>query len=500
MTHAKVDLLDRMARPLVLVVLVCSLAAAIGCGGALTGSNHNRNGDPLHLGVHPGPLGSTEPQTLEVRIGSEPSERIVSLSLTINSLQAVNSGSENLELLHAPITVEFTRSSIITEPVLIRSDIYQDTYSTLILPDMAGQLVFYDSNGVLSSQSLNLPGRTIVIDSNLVLGATPEVLSASLDLAETFNLDINPVTVNPIVITTSSIAPVPSVAPEIGQPETGSISFLVGTVTAVDTTQKVISMQPSSGDAMQLSYDNATQFINCDPTILTGMMIETEDATLSDGSVLASRIALIEHSASSSELYGLLAGHAPDGASYNLVLEGGAGLNVSPALIGKNITVDWIAASYSVNTARIDMNWSDDLVFDEARTFPGQFVAVQWDSLIVPDPDSDNSGYIQPRMIELQEQTICGQVSNYVFDPGTQTGTFTLMVADTAPIKRLNSGLLSITVRQTAQTYLRNSPRFNNGDSVKVRGLVFADPNFNNGNYQPPDPIAFIIVADRISK
>src|SRR4051812_29266351 len=115
MTYGKVDRLNRMAHPLAVIAVLCSLAAAIGCGGTLGGSSHDRNGDPLHLGVHPGPLGSTDPQTLEVRIGSEPSERIVSLSLTISSLQAVNSGSENLELLHAPITVEFTRSSTITE-------------------------------------------------------------------------------------------------------------------------------------------------------------------------------------------------------------------------------------------------------------------------------------------------------------------------------------------------------------------------------------------------
>jgi hypothetical protein len=182
-------------------------------------------------------------------------------------------------------------------------------------------------------------------------------------------------------------------------------------------------------------------------------------------------------------------------------------LNVSAALIGKNVTVDWLGASASVNHGRIpaslslfDENVPGNLVFDEARTFPGQFVAVQWDSLIVPDPDSSNAGFLQPRMIELQEQTISGQVSNYVYDPSAQTGTFTLNVASSAPIKIMNSGLLPITVHQIPQTYLRNSPTFANGDQVKVRGLLFVDPNYNNSNYHPPDPVAFIMVADRISK
>jgi hypothetical protein len=309
------------------------------------------------------------------------------------------------------------------------------------------------------------------------------------------------------VVTASNTVPGLAIAPAVGQPETGSVSFLVGTVTAVDTGSKTISMQPTSGNAMQLSYDNATQFMNCDPTMLTGMMIETEDATQSGGAVLATRVTLIENSVSSSELYGLLGGYAPDGFNYNLIVEGGAGLNVSAALIGKKVTVDWLGASASVNHGRIpaslslfDENVPGNLVFDEARTFPGQFVAVQWDSLIVPDPDSSNAGFLQPRMIELQEQTISGQVSNYVYDPSAQTGTFTLNVASSAPIKIMNSGLLPITVHQIPQTYLRNSPTFANGDQVKVRGLLFVDPNYNNSNYHPPDPVAFIMVADRISK
>jgi hypothetical protein len=64
----------------------------------------------------------------------------------------------------------------------------------------------------------------------------------------------------------------------------------------------------------------------------------------------------------------------------------------------------------------------------------------------------------------------------------------------------MNSGLLKITVRQTPQTYLRNTPTFANGDPVNVRGLLFVDPNYSNSNYHPPDPVAFIVVADRISK
>jgi hypothetical protein len=64
----------------------------------------------------------------------------------------------------------------------------------------------------------------------------------------------------------------------------------------------------------------------------------------------------------------------------------------------------------------------------------------------------------------------------------------------------LNPGLITITVRQIPQTYLRNNPTFADGELVKVRGLLFVDPDYNNANHHPADPVAFIMVADRVSK
>lgn len=489
--------LNQSARVLGLAVVLCVVLASTGCG-TISSSSNPANRDPLGLGVQPGPLGTTDPQIIEVRLGSESSDRIVSLSLTINTLQATNSGDENLDLLAAPITVEFNHNAIVTEPIFV-GQIYQDTYSALIVPDMTGQVVFYDSLNHLTTQSLNVTGGTVTLSPALVLGASPEVFNVSLDLSQTFTVGASSVTVNPIVVTASYTEPVFPVAPAVSQPETGGVSFLVGTVSTVDTGAKTISMQPTAGEVLLLSYDNTTQFVNGDPTILTGTMIEVEAATQSGGAVLASRVTLIDNSSSSSELYGFLGGPAPDGASYNLIVAGGAGVNVTTDLIGKNITADWIAAGYSVNDAHLDLSASPDLVFDEARVFPGQFVAAQWDSLIVPDPDSDNAGYIQPRMFELQEQTVSGQVSDYVFNAVSNTATFTLDAGSGSPLVIMNPGLISVTVRQTPQTYMRNSPTFADGDSVKVRGLLFANPDYSNANYQAGDPVAFIMVADRIS-
>lgn len=512
MWQAQINRRYRIARVLGLVALLWTVVASVGCGIASSGSNSQASGDPLHLGVTPGPLGSTSPSTIQVRLGSEPSDRIVSLSLTTNSLKVTNSGNQDLELLTAPITVEFTRSAIVTDPVFI-GQIYQDTYSTLKFPDMTGQVVFYDLNGGLATQTLSVPAQTVPYI--FVLGADPMVLNISLDLAQTFTIVDVPaagrfpdgiapyaagggtssVVVNPLVTTEENQVPNPAV----GQPESGSISFLVGKVTGVDTSAHTISLQPASGDAMLMSYDLAggTTFVNCDPSTLTGMIVETEGVTQSNGSPLATEVELIDDSQSGSELYGVLSGYAPDGMNYNLIVDGGMGVNVTTGLIGKNVTADWLSASYSINKGNLDLSGSSDLVFDETRTFPGQFVEVEWDTLVVPDPYSSNDGYMQVGMFELEQQTISGQVSGY----DSNTGTFTLNVASNSAIKAMNPGLTSITVRQVPQTYLRNLSSITNGAQVKVRGLLFVDPNYSNVNYQPSpiSPVAFIMVASRIS-
>lgn len=498
MWWSRCDRLNRVSSALGFAALLCALVASTGCTGALSSSSSQPNRDPLGLGVQPGPLGSPTPQKIQVRLGSEPSDRIVSLFLTIPSIQATNSGAQNLELLTDPILVELTHSAISDEPVFM-GQIYQDTYSALIVPSMSGQVVFYDVNGLLVTQSVSVPTQTLPY--SFVLGADPMVLNIDLDILQSFPItDPGTVTVSdPVVMTADDSVPDPST----GQPETGSVIFLVGTVTNVDPDLKIISILPSSGDPLDISYDDAggTQFVDCYPAMLADMTIETEGVTQPNGVVAATRVALIDNS-EGSELYGLLGGYAPDFNNYSLIAEGGVGFNVSTDLIGKNITVDWSAASYSVNTAHLGLDLvNNDLVFDETHAFPGQFVELEFDTLLVPDPDSANAGFMQPRMFQLEEQTISGQVSNYLYDSGTQTGTFTLTVANDSAIKRMNGGLVSITVRQVPRTYLRNSPSFADGDLVKVRGLLFATSDSSNVNYQPPaSPVAFIVVADRISK
>jgi hypothetical protein len=434
-------------------------------------------------------------------MASEPSDRVVSLSLTLNSLDAINSGSADMPLVTTPVTVELTHSAISTDPISIL-DIYQDTYSALVFPDMTGSITFYDDNGQLVVQAISIPAQTVPYD--FVLGSSPIVLNVWVDIDKSFTITNNVVTPNLMVVTAQSATP----NPVPGQPESGSIAFLVGAVTSVDLVNKKITIQPPSSAAIQVFYsDTGTDFESCTPTTLTGMLVEMVGDTQADGSLLATKVEWAGNS-TDSQLYGVFSGYNQYSGSFAMVVEGGDGVNVDSSLVGKRITVDWLNDSYAVNTGGLIDLSNTDLSFDSSYVYPGQFVEVRGDTLIVPDTDlcglnADvpcNAGISQSATLELQQQTITGMVSGLNYDPLTQTGSFTLTPAGNAALRIQNPGL-TVTVRQVPQTYLRNlSPGFKNGDTVKVRGLLFATTP--NGAYVPSvsNPVNFVLVAGRISQ
>ena len=93
MSQGGMQRLYQIVRIVGLAVLISTVVSGAGCGFVSQSTNHNQ-GDPLNLGGSPGPDGTLlNPQTIQVRVGSQPSDRIVSLSLTLSSLQAKNSGN-----------------------------------------------------------------------------------------------------------------------------------------------------------------------------------------------------------------------------------------------------------------------------------------------------------------------------------------------------------------------------------------------------------------------
>src|SRR5262249_52877226 len=119
----------------------------------------------------------------------------------------------------------------------------------------------------LQTQALSVTGKTVSLAPMVLDAGSPQVLSVSLDLPASFSVSNSVTVTNPVTIIAPNAAANPPVAPAVGQPETGSVNFLVGTVSSVDTTSHLIALQPPAGEAMTVAYDvNNTSFVNCDPT------------------------------------------------------------------------------------------------------------------------------------------------------------------------------------------------------------------------------------------
>ena len=140
-------------------------------------------------------------------------------------------------------------------------------------------------------------------------------------------------------------------------------------------------------------------------------------------------------------------------------------------------------------------------VFDISDSTPGQSVEVQSSNVMAPDPDG-NVGLITPQTVVLEQQTVSGTISNYVAGSSTGTAQFDLnLPADgSSYVSAANPGTTTVHVYQQAGTDVHNLPNgVQNGQAVRVRGLLFYNPLVGSefGNSQSSNP--FNLVAGRIS-
>jgi hypothetical protein len=107
---------------------------------------------------------------------------------------------------------------------------------------------------------------------------------------------------------------------------------------------------------------------------------------------------------------------------------------------------------------------------------PGQRVAVGSHSSIQPDPEGSTAGYIDGTVVELQQQTLIGTVSNYsaAETPGTATFDLVLPADGTSYVTAANPGTMVIHVYQRSTTDVHSlTEALWDGQPVQVRGLLF---------------------------
>jgi hypothetical protein len=227
-----------------------------------------------------------------------------------------------------------------------------------------------------------------------------------------------------------------------------------------------------SGASLTFTTDDKTEFK--DGATLATMLntiVKVEGVTNPDGTLYAKEVEGIENEAGA-EVEGLVTQVTGNPATQLSVLaQDGVGSGVDDTKIGNIVTVDVTGAQFKVNKSNVDTSGigglpsSPNFPFDAGTVHAGQRVEVEGASTM-------SGSTLTADKVKLEQQALTGTVSGLPGPTSVGPLTFTLTVAPDSAFAML-SGQSNVTIYWQPGTELHKLTSVNNGDTVRVRGLVF---------------------------
>jgi hypothetical protein len=430
--------------------LISALALSVGCGG-----------------------NSTQPSTrlsaVQLKIGDAPSDRVIAFEITVNSLVLTDTNGGSVSVLSSPTQVEFSHLSATMEPLSI-NNIAQGNYTAATITVSSPQVTFIDpTTGQVIEKNATLTTNTATVNFNPSLSINGTLTSLNFDfdlnLPSSVSIDANNnVSVTPVF--TASAATI--VAENVQEEDDGEIDDLVGFVTGASGSSFSISAQDVS-QTLNFAVDGNTQFegVGGVSGLSNGMIVEVEAVTQPDNSLLAKHVEVKVANASGEEAEGLITqvSGVPASQFSIAVREEAAPGTIFPPL-GSILTVNLTPNTlFNINKDHVDLsNLPFVPRFDATSLAKAQNVEA--------DTNNPSSTNFAAQSVELQQQAIVGTVSAY-----TQSGSqasFALTVPSDSAFAML-TGSTTVMVFQQSSTELKGITAINNGDTVRVRGLLFLD-------------------------
>lgn len=490
-----------------LLAIIALLVLATNCGGGATQSPAapTGSGDPGTPVVF-----SLPPSTpLQVRVGDDPSEQILSCDLNITSIRLKSSTDPSVaaDLLFNPSTIEFTRLARTFEPIGLQ-DTAQGTYDEVEVQIAGASVAYIDAAGRTQNQTVKTSLTTVVKPNRpIVIGDIPTILDVDVDVAQTVQLAVasNRITLKGPVVTVSqndiagpggppsskhSTRSVDQARPASsqGSSQTGEVERLVGVASQVQADQFTLA----TGTAqlpLQVHFDGNSVFENISPTTLDGMLVEIEGYTQPDGSIYGDEVEGMS-SGTGSEVEGILVGSS---GALRVVPQDAVGSGANTSLIGTEVsTLLNSGINYSVNSGDEDLVGLP-VTFDAKHIFPGQRAELESYTGLVK---SGSQMRIQPYNVELLHQVVSGTVSNYTIG-STWMPEFDLVLSSNSYLGILNRGTRTVHVYQRSTTDLSSlTSDIQDGSTLMVRGFLFcADSNDAAGGA----PLHFQLVASSMT-
>jgi hypothetical protein len=491
LTEQKSSRLNNFAAKLALLSLVT--LALVGCGGA--GSNFDSTGGaPID--------NSNASSSVQVRISGTPSDRIVALGFTFSSVKAVSASGAKFELLPKPGSVEVIHLTSSNEPLVVLQ-VPKGEFSQLEVSVSKSEVTYLATNNQPIEKHFST-GSTFTVDLNptITIGADPAIVNIEIDVANTVYLDLasNYVFVNPPVMKISQTA----VAADDQHPEDGRVDHVIGLVTST-TSNSFTLTKGLSGMQLTFQTDDNTSFEGASLATLTGAMVEVKGSTSADNALLASQVTYLGSGANGVAVEGLITGYDQSG-QMSLVSQTGTGNGATDALRGSSVTFNPAGGTtYTVNTSDFDMEGLP-FSFDQSSIMPGQRITVNSHSAIRQGANAHATGSVNASVVELQQQTLTGTVTNYIAGAnGAAMFDLVLNANGTSYLNAATPGTTTVHVYQRSTTDLHGiSGAISEGQSLQVRGLLFYyNPSTPSSSQTPtasdagaPQPFAF--VASRV--
>jgi hypothetical protein len=403
-------------------------------------------------------------------MGDAPADRVIGFEVTVGPITLTPTSGSAVTVLSATRRIELTHLSGTNETLgLVK--VPQGTYTGASITVSNPEIVFLNNLGqtVKLEPTFN-QAVTVAFTPPLTVGAGMPVINIDLRVANSLTFDaqgnvtglnINPTSFN---LATSTVA-----AQAEQEHENGELENLKGTVSSVSGSSFTLTVA-RSGTSLTFTTDGNTQFKEgASLASLANMMVTVEGRTLADGSLYAKEVEGVE-TGDGAEVEGLIS-HVTGNPATQLTFmaDHGSGGGMDDSKTGAMFTVDVSKAGFKADQSNLDTNGLSSLLssanfpFDAATVHSGQRVEIDSRHAV-----SGTSAVAET--VKLQQQTLSGTVSGLT--RGSPT-TFTLTVAPDSAFAML-AGTTTITVYWQSGTDLHNLPHtLTNGDSVRVRGLLF---------------------------
>lgn len=456
-----------------------------GCTSSMTSTSGTSN-------LIPNVNTSTSP----TRITDAPSDQILAVSLTLNSLILTDStGKVTTNLLPAAgITFEATHLDAVQEP-LFSPAIPQDTYVSATLTYSNAQVAYVDSTTHtvdLVTATLANTSQTITFTAPITISNTNTSLLVDFLVANSVTISGSTVTVTPQF--NIAAVPIPSTIATTHKGKVTAISTSTNSFTLTDPNGTVQTIYVNANTMFYLSplTNMVCQGVGCLSTLQVNALVEVDtvitpssSTTPPPGSLLATRVEVDDPGTTAPKmLLGPVISRTPTATgtpatSFNMMVRQLAGNSSATAVETVDVSVTGstnflLPPRYTVLATALPFAPS----FTSSTIFAGQHVAVVTSGV--------TSGAATANTVLLQPQTIDGVITNIAFSGGYTVYTVTLpashwlatLTGQTTVLVYTNDKVVPLTAATPAvsATMRFNGYLFNVGGTLRLLACAQAGP------------------------